>query len=300
MPTRTWVMAPLVAALAKAEALLGGAGKWKEANRDQSRFLALHFEPNRQDLPEIPEIKAAASRSAQDINRFLADNGFPEIKLDGQGSGGVYAAAVLDLIVNWLAKGRVGQIKGKDGKFYAAIVMSSKDNGVGFFRINLLDCVCAVVEIPTKEGDKVSMVIPPRIIDPEIDEVGRMFAGSFKGLPKGGDLQGCDELAFPMISLDGKDDIGWLRGMSTLDEKRSPAVIAQAFQRTRLRVDQFGARAQSAAGLGLFGSAVSVVPSRLTIDSPFFFLVHRDGIKQPLFVGYLDYDCWSDPGSLLS
>ncbi|MDO8599294.1 MAG: serpin family protein [bacterium] len=108
-----------------------------------------------------------------------------------------------------------------------------------------------------------------------------------------------DGVTFPMVSYDQQVDISWLRGLHTTGDDELPAIIVQALQQTRFRMNDVGARAESAVAFGMTRSMSMERPKpELIINEPFLCWIRRPNCRLPLFVGYFDTDSWKDPGSL--
>jgi serine protease inhibitor len=99
-----------------------------------------------------------------------------------------------------------------------------------------------------------------------------------------------------MIDMNTEDDLSWLIGMRTVDEQGNPWRISQAKQQTKLRLNEKGARAQSAAAIGC--GTLSMPPPPFIVDRPFVFWVMRAGIDLPLFVSYITPEHWKEPADL--
>jgi hypothetical protein len=106
-----------------------------------------------------------------------------------------------------------------------------------------------------------------------------------------------DELILPMISFEEIVDVSWLVGLNTTEDLGLDYAVMQAVQKNRLKMNEFGVRAQSAVGMAFMTCCIKPAVS-LTVDSPFFMWLERPGLRKPLFVAWLDYDSWKDPGSL--
>ena len=50
-------------------------------------------------------------------------------------------------------------------------------------------------------------------------------------------------LRFPMVNINQQVDIGWLKGMQTVDKYDLSYYISQALQQNKLRINEVGARA---------------------------------------------------------
>ncbi|PYV09532.1 MAG: hypothetical protein DMG23_10570 [Acidobacteria bacterium] len=285
----TVVAYPLVSALVESEKILGPDRQWKSVNDTQARFLKEFFAESRRE--KLPEIESCVSWDAAEVSAFMAQRGFPlEIPPFPPQTFG--AAGVLDLLVEWFEKGEVDTIKTgliRRREFPAVQIWADH---VVFFRApghkNPLACV------KTKSGDEVYMTMladPPAGFDlvANAQELSRnkRHTDEFSGL------------IFPMVDLDHLVDVDWLAGMETTEIHGQPSWIAKAYQRTRLRMNEFGARAESAAFEVLEGAAGSItVKPPHVIDRPFLIWFERQGLAKPLFVGHITEDDWRNPGTL--
>jgi hypothetical protein len=283
--SKTAAIYPIVSALAKADDMLGLCAKWRSKDCTQERFLSDFFNPCRNE--KIPEIESIASRSAEEINRFLAERGF-SIALDPfQYPSDFGTASVLDVLVEWVQTGRLVSIRADHTRFEGVHLES-----VSFSK--MIETV--VARIPTKSGDDVCMAMYDDAPDGMdlIDLVNKIRA----------DAKSCSDyegIHFPMVNLDQRVDISWMKGLSTVGADGVPAIISQALQQTKLRMNEKGARAQSAVALGMMRCSVGPIPAPrppLIINEPFLFWIERDGLQQPLFVAHLTRDDWKNPGDI--
>jgi len=98
--------------------------------------------------------------------------------------------------------------------------------------------------------------------------------------------------SFPMIDLDEKPDIDWILGMHISQDY----YIEQAKQQTKFRMNEKGARVQSAVGMTFLCKSAGPAPH--IIDRPFLLWIKRDGLDFPLFAGLFAEDCWKEPDEL--
>jgi hypothetical protein len=280
---------PIVAALVKAEDILGENRTWVPINGMQSRFLADFFRICRNEGLGIPEIESIASWSADEINTFLRQRGF-DIQLQPFDSKTFGFASVLDLLVEWLEKGKKTSVKCVlDQEWYDAARLK---NGVEY----LLSSIHRhpIAAIATKTGDVVYMT--------KIDDA-----------PDGFDLVAMAEqlanlsrrvyefggLVFPMVDLNQQSDVSWILKMKTYTDARTEAYISQAVQQTILKMNEEGARAKSAfAGSMPLGTRIPKEKPDMIIDAPFLVWFMRPLLNKPLFVGYIATEDWKNPGSI--
>jgi len=108
-----------------------------------------------------------------------------------------------------------------------------------------------------------------------------------------------DGLVFPMVHLEQAVGLGWLAGLVTDDEEGLPWEIEAALERNRLRMNEVGARAESAVMLQMVWAAIGPEPkSDHVIDRPFLVWFERDGLSRPLFAAYVVEDEWRNPGAI--
>ena len=289
MATSTVVTYPIVAAIVASERFLGRDREWTPTNELQQRFLAEFFAPCRNEIGGIPEIESTASRSAGDIASFLRERGF-SILPGPLGHDEFGVASVLDLLVKWLHEGIVTQVVTPDNRAFPGVRIAG--DGVSFYRggRHTSDIAC----LHTQSGDAVFLTMieqPPTGFDLVA------LAQELESDPKpSSDYAG---VQFPMVNLDHSVDISWLVGLRTTASDGSPMLIAQALQQTKLKVNEKGARVESAVMLPV---AAAWPPPKekpdLVINRPFLMWISRERLSRPLFVGFIEEDVWQNPGDL--
>jgi hypothetical protein len=112
-------------------------------------------------------------------------------------------------------------------------------------------------------------------------------------------IGGLDGVIFPMIEYNEMIDIGWAVDLET-EGPSGPWIVAQALQQTKFRMNEIGAKVESAVAMSMrFGScAAPVSKPDLIIDEPFLLWVTREGLFHPLFVGYFVETNWKKPQQL--
>ena len=285
--SKTCVTYPIVAALLKAEELVKPVKGWAANNEIQRVFLEKFFSECREEISRIPEIESIASWSADVINRFLKERGF-SIQLQPFNSLTFGVASVLDVLVEWLNKGDVTSIK-KGRVTYPAVKIDSKH--ADFFETSAHEN--PIVCLRTKSEDLVHMTILDNAPD------GFDMVEKAQELSKGREGYNFSSVVFPMVSLNQQVDISWLIGLRTTGANELPAIITQALQQTKLRMNEKGARAQSAVAIAIIRGGFSP-EKQYVIDKPFLFWITRPGICKPLFVAYVTEDDWKNPGDIRS
>lgn len=309
---------PIVAAFVESEKVLGANRIWCAANEAQQEFLEEHFAVCRDEVIGLSEIESTADTTVGSVNEFLVDHGFPDVQLDDQGEG-VYAASVMKALLKWVQPGTPCKLIAADGKLYDYFALDTDDQGNSaiinlveidqkkFFHIEIETaddpdagtCVNLLVDIPGST-DKLSD-LPPATIQAVLEQLLR----SHRILA----LLGQDDIArmkvryyrqynfvvLPMLDLEQKRDVDWLLGMSTVSEGGACFSVVQAIQMNRLKMNEFGVKAESAFGM----AALECMRSELAVTTPFImWLTRPSSLQRPLFVAYVDYDAWKNPGSL--
>jgi serine protease inhibitor len=100
-----------------------------------------------------------------------------------------------------------------------------------------------------------------------------------------------------MVKLAQTPNISWLVDLEADGDDGRPYLIAEALQQTRLRMNEFGVRAESAVALAVAAGSFRSAP-RYVLDRPFLIWIERTGLSIPLFVGHIGTDDWDNPGSI--
>lgn len=281
---------PIVAAIKKADDILGPNRDWNPVNDEQLDFLMNNYGPCVPDISRIPEIQSIASFKAEEINKFLADRGF-SIKLDPFKSPLDFGtASVLDVLVEWLHEGKNMPIKsGK--KEYPGVRLSGA--GVEFFASGSHGH--PIVQLRTKSKDLVYLTLMDKPYQGSalLSLAERLIRGAYA--PQGKNFDG---VRFPKVKLDQEVDIAWLKNMWTKSSENRPYEIAQALQQTKIAMNEKGARAKSAAAIGVVATAVRRPIPDYVINKPFLFVLIRPGLSRPLVAAYVERADWKDPGDL--
>lgn len=291
--SKTVATYPIVAAVAKIEDIpeIGKGRKWQTTNTTQDRFLQEFFAPCQGKVGKIPEIESIASQQAEVINRFLRERGF-DISVDPFGPDEVGVASVLDVLVEWIEKGKITTIK-KDGRKFQGVHLHPV--GFHFQLFEIPGQENPVVKIRTKSPNNV--VYMTILKDPadgfdlvaQARELTLQCASAKINHKYGG-------LIFPMVDLNQEVDISWLEGMNTPGQYGGPVTIIRALQQNKLRINEIGARAESA--MVLVGALGDEKRPDYVIDRPFLFWIERKGLIAPLFVAYITEGDWKNPGSI--
>ncbi len=279
----------IIAALKKAEETMGLKKNWKPKNEIQNRFLKSLLEVCRND--NVDNIELEVSDRAEIINAFLQKKGF-SIRLQPFPADTLGFASVLDLIVEWLHLGEKVKIDAKNGQIYEGVRI--KKEGVSFYESVVKGYRYVVACIMTKSGDIVSITVPKDPIEGlDLIEVSDDIFKNMSVLP--GEYGG---IRFPMVDLDIVNDIGWIRGMSTTNVKNTVAEITQAIQQIKIKMNEKGARFQSATAMTVTLKCVMIPKQDLIIREPFLVCVGRHELEKPLMAAFVTEDSWKNPGNL--
>jgi len=259
-------------------------GQWKVANEYQRSFLVRYGYSASQDMGKLgPEIAGIYSRDQAELDRFLAQNGFADMRITIP-PGGAAVAAVLDVKVDWLVAGVPTEIY-LNGVAYPAVQMDQNDNvaelyktdhSLPIFSIQTMDKEWKVWLIEVKEGQ----YKPEDLTE---------YAVQFLNL-KRERMSDYKKVRFPMVTLDAAVDISQFKGLAA---KSTGFSIDEAVKQIRLKLDDKGARAQSAVA---FSTRSLSAPKEYVFERPFLVVFWKEGLALPVFVAYCDKDSWQDPG----
>lgn len=282
----------IIAALKKAEETMSLKKDWRPKNEIQKRFLKNFMRVCRED--NVKEIELEVSDEAEKINTFLEKKGF-SIRLQPFPPNTLGFASILDLIVEWIYPGEKVKIDAKKGGIYDGVRI--KKEGVSFFESTVHGYRHIIACIRTKSDDIVFITVPKE----PLEESGLDLIEMTDTLSKNMDVlpDTYDGIRFPMVDLDITNDIGWLKGMSTATKNRAiPAEITQAIQQIKIKMNEKGARFQSATAIGVILMCVNVPKPDLIIREPFLVWVGRYELEKPIMAAFVTEENWKNPGNL--
>jgi len=287
LSTGTLCVLPILGCLAAAKSHLEGnrgiPSEFDANNLLQEQFLEM-FGDLFGKLAGIPELESRSDDDVKKINAWLSERGF-DIQLPPTSDPkGFAVASILDVLLKWLHEGKKTVITGQGGTEYPGV--SLKD-GVTISHMAAIHSH-PVVRIATQSGDTICLSMVDSVPEGEfglmlkVAELEKVKATShnYKGV------------SFPMVDLDERPDISWICGMGV----GSGFFIEKAMQQTKFRMNEFGARVQSAAAANLFRSVSRDLPH--VVDRPFLLWLKRDGMEFPLFTALLCEDVWKEPKEL--
>lgn len=299
MKNSTFTVHPIYGCLKASDDILNKKTEWKDVSEIQKRFLALSLDRGLNDLTNFSpeEMCYRASRECLEINKFLADNGFPDLKLEpSDDPTGIYMAAILKVYLQWIEKGTEITIE-RNNASYPGIRLKLKSNR--YYKWG--DHVEAIAQISTRRpGEKVflTMYDPGNKDEIEVAEWILRITRDIQQSSSKVTPTHFSRVDFPMIDYDEHIDISWICGLleGNPEQGKYPYFIAQALQQTRFAMNEIGAKVESAAAMAVF-RCVSLHTDHppLIVDRPFLIWVTRNGMQMPYFIGYFAEEHWKKP-----
>ncbi|KAI9021280.1 hypothetical protein DFJ74DRAFT_120331 [Hyaloraphidium curvatum] len=292
LSSATSTILPVLGCLRAAEEWLGRPQNWSAVTDTQRAFLA-RYRTRLVDVDAMgSQLERQAAARAAEVNAWLASKGWPDVKLDETGPGGFAVASVMDVLVEWTKAGLKTSIRANENSFPGV----QQANGVEAFQAE--GHPHPVVKLTTKSKDVVYMSVA--------GDLAEKAAGGHLGMPDALDSikalprksMAVSGVIFPCITYSGGENLDFLVGLRTSPDA-DHYEVSQAVQKTKFRMNEIGARAQSAAAMGMKRSRPAITKPWITIDRPFFCWIERDGVGVPIFAGFFAEDSWKDPGSLL-
>lgn len=286
--------APIVAAVAAADKFLGPDRVWRPTNKEQELFLAKFW--NR-SLCDLDIIKAIATETREQLLAWLEENGWPGFQIDPFLPNSFGIGGIFDQLVDWYVPGtRLDQYirsQNTGDKMYDAVKLKQA--------VRILDMSChphPVASAMCKDGRSQVFFTYPNYgcLEHPFDMF--FLAQTITQLELKGSSthQDHEGIIIPMLDLATDVNVDWIKDMETDSERAGepPWYISQAKMKARLRLNEFGARAEAA-----FAGAVTMrglAPQPFVFDRPFLIWFTLDNVVT--FVAYVTEESWSDPGSL--
>lgn len=295
MTSRVLDLATIAHALNALRGTAIGDAKWIEINDQQRVFLAW-FEEHRDEVDTLSDVKALASKSFAELNRFLTDNRFDPMFDEFDGIGVV---SILDMLMEWVSEGRATRILrmeadgGKD--FYGRKI--PKEVAYPAFAVRDADVYEAGYEHPlvrlrTKTGHSLWLMKagePPSGLTLNT-------AANLVLQAKRTHHYGWDGAIVPMLEMDTDGDIDWLLGM----QNTADYFIQSVFQKFKLRANEKGARVKVATGMVVCMAAAGPSTPPYIVDDPFIGFFTQPGHDNlPLAAFWADTDSWKTSGGSL-
>jgi len=274
------------------------------------------------ELFTAEELATIATSDVRELDQFFRERGF-SIPLPSRLPGGLGLGAVLDILAKWAVPGR--PIEPGNVCAYPQVYMKVDEKGFavlpgsGIFERkpegNASDVnYNPIVAIFSIGGDVVllGMVEQPPSPD-KLVEAGVALANHFSLFERGGISDkamrgmiwpdggpgfapGKGSLYFPMVDMEVERQFPEIRGM-VLSSGSIRMPVEYAVQVNRLRMNEKGARAQSASAM-TFRAAAMGRAVNIYIDQGFLFTIYRPGTIQPVFTAWVDPKDWKKPTSI--
>lgn len=288
--TRAVCRVPLIGCLQKASEYKSLTGGWVPKNDEQRDFLR-HLETTSElSAFSKEEFDSIASEVADEINKWLCDNGFtlkcPEIQ-----RGQFATASFVKMFVKWLEDGSKTFVHVDDKQYPAVSFKDEIGKNIHHMGVNW-----GVTCLSTKENN--TQVYCAMRTDAETDfnalseeqllDVATALESSYALSSKS--YKG---VRVPMIDLDVEVNQVWLRGI-----QNEEWFVAECLQQFILKLNEKGATAKSAAVMLISRSAMISHTPVLTFDKPFLLWFSRDGLTYPAFLAVCGTDCWGEPANL--
>ena len=276
--TKTESVIPILRCISEA-ARFAGSSRVVSVTEQQRSFLK-RFVPFIKES-DSPFVDGLADKDAEVINSWLKDKGF-DIRLENTSGGGFSVASVLDVLVEWAGEASASNLL-RHEKTYPAVKLS---NGADMCRLadgNFF------LRLKTKSDVFVNIAMTGK---PDLSDWGIHSAVKSIENKKATSSAFSVDVFFPMISFDECPDISFLRGMKT-----GGFFVDKAVQQNRFRMNEKGARAQSAAAMTCRSMSFRSSPV-IWINEPFLLWITETGKDLPLFCGWFDEDSWKEPSDL--
>lgn len=287
--SKTQCVYPQVGCLIAAEEILGEDRAWRAINKEQKRFLKEAFNVCKEEVKDMSELESLASWECAVLNNMLKDKGF-DIQLEEFAPGEFGAVSVLDVLVKWHIEGKQVKQKTPEGKEFDAAKLS--ENTVEYYEAQ--GNSYPIARLITKNDEH---FVYMTMLDKEPDQLDLVsIASNLQDSLRPND--GYANLIFPCVDLDQKVDIDWLRYMETTCKDGRDWYISQALQQTKLRMNEKGARGESAVAIGVRVTSMPPPKQDYIINKPFLVWFDRPDLSTPLLVGYITEEDWKKPKSL--
>lgn len=286
--SKTFTVHPILGCLREFEKFVKN-DEWISVSKEQEEFIEKFVKTGMSDLLKFEdgELKCKAGTSIEEINKWLADNGFPDLQLEPIDDPTAFAvASILHVFLQWLQEGTETTITYQDEEYPSAKLDYRE---IDFFKMSSHDN--PIVKIPTKRvGEYVFMTISDKENCMGFAEIIKNKSKEFKSVNhkyKG--------VIFPTIDYDEKVDISFLEKMENPgdDPTKDPWFIVEAIQQTKFKMNHKGAEVESAAAMSGM-RCCSIGPSPMIINKPFMMAIVREELEHPYFVGYFTEEDWKE------
>jgi len=256
--------------------------QWRTTNDIQQGYLERFgkLTPQETDIL-LAYLKGKATNIDTDLNNWFAENGFPNMKLSYPESAMGFGA-IFDLLVEWIRPGTNTKLT-IDNQIFEAIKMNCKPGAVAAYNLEGYDYPMFVLDTRDK-GWKVHLLETEFLLD-DVDLL--TVATDILVSKKTPFL--FSEVIFPSVDMEIDVDLEWLIGIGL---EKNPFQIEKAKKIVRLKLDDNGARAQSAVAIAS-RSFISQKGEVYRFTKPFFIIFTNDNISIPPFVAIVSQDAWN-------
>ena len=185
--------------------VVGPDRRWNSVNEQQRQYLEI-FEIARTEVAAVPEIEAKGSFVAEVLNAFLCAHGF-SLALEPFAPDEFGVAAVFEVVLAWLETGKAQNIVRSDGKTYPGVLM---EHDMPAFTVQGHEN--PVISLPTQTADIVYLTM----IEKPADEFAMIATA--RRLMATRQQARMTQVLLPMVGLDVKVALEWLKGMWTLPQ----------------------------------------------------------------------------------
>jgi hypothetical protein len=254
---------------------------------EQAHYMDFHRRYGT-EIQGLKNLEVEASMLASVLNKFLTDRGFEPMFEQLEGLG---VCSVLDSLIQWAAARDKAvnvvtierRIRGESSSRldqYPGFNIPSRNGHYDTFEVPQLDS--PLVRLACQDGSSLWAVQSPRpsgSLDLMDLALHALESRRQVDVPVIG-------VELPMLDVNTEADVSFFLGLGV-----GVQTIGQAFQLFKFRMNEQGARAQVATGLGL----ECMGPPTLTFKEPFSAWMTQPESEIPLAIVYADTDVWSRP-----
>ena len=214
------------------------------------------------------------------LNRILKDEGFG-IQLDPFAPGDFGVVSILDVLVEWLHEGSKTIVHNNHIDYPAV----EHKKGAQIYLVDAYPYPVACIKTKTEDTVWVAIADEPCKSFALLDHINKIRKSDMHISTIH------DKVIAPMVDYDESCQLDWLLGL-----RLQNWYICQALQQTKFKMNEHGAHVKSAVAIACRCSLPVTKP--YVINKPFFVWIERPGLDDPIFVGYMAPEYWSDPGQL--
>lgn len=264
--------------------IVGGQDPWKITTYWQGQFIAWYLTSG-SSLPQLDGLASMASNSASELNAFLVSHGYDPLFREFT-QGGVGSATVNDLLIQWNEQAMLTELPAVPPGSHTLEVFPAFEVTQQNFELFDLPNDSYAVKLSADGGFAVWLL---QVDDPperQYDLLDRANDTMADKVPVDPDRAPYNRVVVPCMDLNLQSDLVWMHGMNKNDH-----VIDQAVQVLRIRMNELGARTQSATALGTTRSSPSA-RRRLMFNKPFYGWFTGPDSSVPFSVFYSTPEAW--------